>query len=367
MSFLFGSPAQIEIELSDISTRPKVTVTHGKNRTEELPRFVGSEDVKGVVRIKPKDGKRIEHLGVKIEFIGQIELYADRGNHYDFMSLQYDLSPAGIIPGSDVTYPFEFLGAEKQYESYNGANVRLRYFLRVTVMRGGLSSNIVQEQDLWVINYEKAPTMNNTIKMEVGIEDCLHIEFEYNKSKYHLKDVIIGKVFFLLVRIRIKYMELSLIKRETTGQPPNTLSDSETLTKFEIMDGAPVKSESIPVRLFLSQFDLTPTYRNIHSKFSVKYFLNLVLVDEEDRRYFKQQEVTLWRRPPSRHAKALAAAASSASESAPEEAPVPAKQLVTPSAAAGKLTRMKLDDDDEPKKAPAGDKEDKDSKDKEDS
>ena len=25
------------------------------------------------------------------------------------------------------------------------------------------------------------------IKMEVGIEDCLHIEFEYNKSKYHLK------------------------------------------------------------------------------------------------------------------------------------------------------------------------------------
>jgi hypothetical protein len=26
--------------------------------------------------------------------------------------------------------------------------------------------------------------MNASIKMEVGIEDCLHIEFEYNKSKY---------------------------------------------------------------------------------------------------------------------------------------------------------------------------------------
>jgi hypothetical protein len=25
------------------------------------------------------------------------------------------------------------------------------------------------------------------IKMEVGIEDCLHIEFEYDKQKYHLK------------------------------------------------------------------------------------------------------------------------------------------------------------------------------------
>ena len=31
------------------------------------------------------------------------------------------------------------------------------------------------------------PEINNSIKMEVGIEDCLHIEFEYNRSKYHLK------------------------------------------------------------------------------------------------------------------------------------------------------------------------------------
>ena len=27
------------------------------------------------------------------------------------------------------------------------------------------------------------PEINTSIKMEVGIEDCLHIEFEYNKSK----------------------------------------------------------------------------------------------------------------------------------------------------------------------------------------
>lgn len=53
--------------------------------------------------------------------------------------------------------------------------------------------------------------------------------------------------------------------------------------------------ESIPIRLFLSPYELTPTYRNINNKFSVKYFLNLVLVDEEDRRYFKQQEITVYR------------------------------------------------------------------------
>ena len=52
---------------------------------------------------------------------------------------------------------------------------------------------------------------------------------------------------------------------------------------------------SIPVRLFLSNINLTPTMRNVNNLFSVRYYLNLVLVDEEDRRYFKQQEITLYR------------------------------------------------------------------------
>jgi len=191
-----------------------------------------------------------------------------------------------------------FLNVEKHYESYNGINVRLRYFLRVTILVRKALTNITKELDFWVYNFQVEPEINNSIKMEVGIEDNLHIEFEYDKSKYHLKDVIIGKVFFLLVRIKIKYMEITLIKRETTGSGPNLFNDNETLSKFEIMDGAPVRGESIPIRLYLSEFDLTPTYRNVHNKFSLKYYLNLVLIDEDDKRYFKQQEISLWRKKP---------------------------------------------------------------------
>lgn len=57
-----------------------------------------------------------------------------------------------------------------------------------------------------------------------------------------------------------------------------------------------MKGESIPIRVFLAGYDLTPTMRDVNKKFSVKYYLNLVLVDEEERRYFKQQEITLWRK-----------------------------------------------------------------------
>jgi hypothetical protein len=47
-------------------------------------------------------------------------------------------------------------------------------------------ADVTKEKDLWVHSYRMPPDSNNSIKMEVGIEDCLHIEFEYNKSKYDL-------------------------------------------------------------------------------------------------------------------------------------------------------------------------------------
>eukprot|EP00932_Pfiesteria_piscicida_P011633 SRR837773.22824.p1 GENE.SRR837773.22824~~SRR837773.22824.p1 ORF type:complete len:181 (-),score=91.84 SRR837773.22824:126-587(-) len=148
-----------------------------------------------------------------------------------------------------------------------------------------------------VQNVYQPPELNNALKMEVGIDECLHIEFEYDRSKYHMKDVVVGKVYFLLVRIKIKHMELNIIRREIAGnQGGAQTTENETLTKFEIMDGAPVKDQCIPVRLYLNGLELTPSYKNVQNKFSVKYFLNLVLVDEEDRRYFKQQEIFIWRK-----------------------------------------------------------------------
>lgn len=55
------------------------------------------------------------------------------------------------------------------------------YFIRVTVARR--MADVLKERDLWVHSYRMPPESNNSIKMEVGIEDCLHIEFEYNKSR----------------------------------------------------------------------------------------------------------------------------------------------------------------------------------------
>ncbi|KAG0040035.1 Vacuolar protein sorting-associated protein 26B [Podila clonocystis] len=296
--FAFSAPVDVQVVFKGEEERKMVEVKVDKDRREKFPLYFDGETVAGKINIRVKDGKKLEHNGIKIEFVGNIgkcpQLFYDRGNHYEFSSLQQELAVPGELRAS-TTLDFEFKNVEKMYESYHGINVKLRYFIRVTILRR--LQDVVKERDIWVYSYVMpAENANNSIKMEVGIEDCLHIEFEYNRSKYHLKDVIVGKIYFLLVRIKIKHMELSIIRRETTGAAPNQYNESETITKFEIMDGAPVRGETIPIRLFLGGFELTPTFRDVNKKFSTRYYLNLVLVDEEHRRYFKQQEITIFRR-----------------------------------------------------------------------
>ncbi|CAM1507123.1 Fc.00g067640.m01.CDS01 [Cosmosporella sp. VM-42] len=295
MSYFFATPVDIDVVLDDTDDRSMVDVKLDKNRREKAPLFMDGESVKGAVTVRPKDGKRLEHTGIKVQFIGTIEMFFDRGNHYEFLTLNQELAAPGELQHPQ-TFDFNFKNVEKQYESYNGINVKLRYFVRVTVSRR--MADVIREKDIWVYSYRIPPEMNSSIKMDVGIEDCLHIEFEYSKSKYHLKDVIVGRIYFLLVRLKIKHMELSIIRRETTGAAPNQYNESETLVRFEIMDGSPSRGETIPIRLFLGGFDLTPTFRDVNKKFSTRYYLSLVLIDEDARRYFKQSEIILYRQAP---------------------------------------------------------------------
>ena len=249
MSYFFSTPLDIDIVLDDTDERTMIDMKLDKNRREKAPLFMDGESVKGAVTIRPKDGKRLEHTGIKVQFIGTIgkgsvvafvwlrdnvkdtEMFFDRGNHYEFLSLGQELAAPGDLQHPQ-TFDFNFKNVEKQYESYNGINVKLRYFVRVTVSRR--MADVIREKDIWVYSYRIPPETNSSIKMDVGIEDCLHIEFEYSKSKYHLKDVIVGRIYFLLVRLKIKHMELSIIRRETTGVAPNQYNESETLVRFEV-------------------------------------------------------------------------------------------------------------------------------------
>lgn len=201
------------------------------------------------------------------------ELFYDRGHHHEFLSLSQELAAPGEMRQAQ-TYQFNFKNVEKQYESYQGINVKLRC-VRSTSRADlwGLTTypDILSEywyRDEWQMLIKKKISgyihsgclqiaiIRSRWKSELRIvcissssitspSAHLYVSTELQStdkcSRYHLKDVIVGKIYFLLVRIKIKHMELSIIRRETTGAPPNQYNESETITKFEIMDGAPVR------------------------------------------------------------------------------------------------------------------------------
>ena len=72
MSYFFSTPVDIDIVLEDGDERAMVEMKTEKNRREKAPLYKDGESVKGSVTVRPKDGKRLEHTGIKVQFIGTI-------------------------------------------------------------------------------------------------------------------------------------------------------------------------------------------------------------------------------------------------------------------------------------------------------
>ena len=156
------------------------------------------------------------------------------------------------------------------------------------------------EEEFAVIKpYDKEILKKNDepISMNIGIKNLLSILFELNHINYNIHGTLKGSVTFGKVNLLITKMELQIMKKETIYA--NTTNKKNIITKiistYELIDGGPYKNETIPFRLFLSTYNLTPTYIDIASYFSTRYFLNLVIIDQENNRYFKQKEIFLFR------------------------------------------------------------------------
>lgn len=74
MSFFnFGQSAEIDVVLNDAETRKKVEHKTEDGKKDKYFLFYDGETVGGKVNVTLKTpGKRLEHQGIKIEFVGQI-------------------------------------------------------------------------------------------------------------------------------------------------------------------------------------------------------------------------------------------------------------------------------------------------------
>ena len=215
-----------------------------------------------------------------------------------FLSLNNELSKNGVLSKEKNIFNFNFKKVKFQYESYRGDLVCLKYFIRVNIVK--TMRTFSYDEEFAVIKPYDAEILKKNdepISMHVGIKDLLNILIELNHVNYSIHGTLKGGVTFGKVKLLLTKMELQLIKKETIYN--NTNSDKNSKTKvvasYELIDGGPYKNETIPFRLFLSAYNLTPTYKDISGYFSTRYYLNLVFKDQEDNRYFKQKEIFIFR------------------------------------------------------------------------
>ena len=117
------------------------------------------------------------------------------------------------------------------------------------------------------------------IKLKAGVKNVLSLVIEFEHFNYNCRGILKGFVTFNLVNVNIKYMEVQLVKREVCFDGKKY--EPEYIARYELIDGGPIKHEKIPIRFFLKSYNLTPSYPDIEGIFGVKYFLNVVVVDDE--------------------------------------------------------------------------------------
>lgn len=273
--------------------------------------YFPGDNVHGAVVISCVDGnKPVAVSSIDVELVGSVSIEVPRRETFEFFNrrlpllatptiLGHSTAPAkaaaaaiAALPGAPTSLSldlrFAFDNIDALWESYHGALGRVTYRVRVTITPPKGAPWVV-ENEIWVRTAVEPDhplaLIHSPLKMEVGIDDRLHIEFEFSRSKYALTDCIVGKVYFIVVDIPIRSMELAVKRRETSSVDASATPTSDVdIFNIEVMDSAAVAGECVPIRVFLGALPLTPTYLRVAGRLSVRYFIHLVLTDDAGKR-----------------------------------------------------------------------------------
>lgn len=290
----FNSSISIYINLNDQNKRLYHCIKSFNNEVKKFPIYNDSESVKGTIILDPKENKNFKHEGVRVELVGRIETRANIFNSSTFLFLSKELSGPEEFDCLK-SFDFEFKNVEKQYESYCSDNIKLNYSINVILKK---RNEIRKNKEFWVYLYNLKFKIEKTLKpkLEVGLENILHLKIDIDKLRLSLDDVLVGTFVFLVANLKIKHMELNLTRHEIFCSSSKKKNKSKTLVIYKIMDGSPVINQIIPFRLYLEGYNLIPTSNETNHIFSCKNYLSFVIVDDNMKKYFKKIELILYRK-----------------------------------------------------------------------
>ena len=266
------------------------------NNSVRYPTFFSDDDISGKFELI-KTSTNFDYSLINVELIGLIDNYKDPKSSVRFLSLSKEISKNSSLTKDNTSYNFSFKKVKLPYESYKGESIGVKYSIRVNIFK--MMRTISYEEEFAVVRPSEESVLKKNdepITMNVGIKELLSVLIEFDHSNYGIHGTLKGFVSFGKVNLLLTKMEVNLIKKETVyGIDSQKNSVQKIITSFELIDGGPYKNETIPFRFFLAPYNLTPSYIDIAGNFSVRYYLNLIIKDQNNNRYFKQKEIFLHR------------------------------------------------------------------------
>lgn len=117
-----------------------------------------------------------DHQGIKIEFIGLIEMPLEYGGKREFRNMVCALAGPGAPlwdqEARHASFEFSFALIDAPYESYLGRACKVRYLLRATLSKRLTDESV--EKDLWVLPSPNCCSLPQAILDEPVVTDiCL--------------------------------------------------------------------------------------------------------------------------------------------------------------------------------------------------
>jgi len=253
--------------------------------------YIDKDTISGEITLNLIDVnlESFEHNGLSIELMGTMTT-AD-GYNTEFLHLLKDIESAGVLI-KNSSYGFCFKEVNLPYESFKGELSEIKYILKASIAKNFLNIKSKEEVGIRVIAFPTIPKLIPQINMDICHSNFISMEFRILESKISTKGVICGSVKIKEVNIQVESIEIDFIKRETLIG--SRFSDT-LITRHQICDGTVEESDCLPIRIYLSSYNLNPTYPLLNNLFSVKYFVNLKVIDSQDKTYSFLEEIVLFR------------------------------------------------------------------------
>lgn len=254
----------------------------------DIVAYYRSDTITGKVTIKPPPGKKVSHKSIMLTVFGEFRGDTTNKEVYErFYERTQCLMPPGDLV-NELSTDFTFENINLPTNTYYGTAINALYGVEVRICHR--ISDFVVEKQFIGLSYATYP-LKTTLHNEVGIKNVLHVEFIFPRQAYDAREPIVGAACFILVKLRIVFMRMNIFRSEVFNSETSYFKKKTLLKTYDILDGAPVRGDFIPIRIFMGDIDLWPYQHFKGSTLEVEHYLRVEMSDENGKKYFKKMKV----------------------------------------------------------------------------